>query len=379
MKCNRQILTASFVIVAVVILSAVHVQATASEKITTEQSSRFKILGPFTHRNLSLYLVKGKDAIRKTKFVTLEQALKDEKVIVSETGNVGKLAISSTYTEEYVFIQAGDIVRGGKQDRTLSTDLIVPPDVKNMPLQSFCVESGRWRARGSEKVDKFSLSTNQVASRQLRIATRYQESQQQVWSGVADLQDKLADNVGKNVQSPESSSSLELTLENKDVKRHAEEYISALIDITKGRKHIVGFAFAINGQLSTAEVYGSEDLFSRLWPKLLRTAAVEAFAELKKEEQSGSPSAKVAAAFMEYPEKSQVQRTKTNDWLITIRHESKNKVIFESLFTKEHALVHVNIVRMDEDERRTLQHEPLRQSLQQNELPNRLPEQLRRR
>jgi hypothetical protein len=223
------------------------------------------------------------------------------------------------------------------------------------------------------------MSTNQVASRELRVASRYQRSQQQVWSNIADLQDKLADNVGKSVQSPVSSSSLELTLGNKDVRRHAEEYVKALIDIVKNRKHIVGFAFAINGQFSTAEVYGSEDLFSRLWPKLLRTAAVEAFAELKKEEHSKSPSAKAAAAFLAYPEKSQVQRNRINDWLVTIRYESKDKVIFESLFTKEHVLVHVTTVRTDEHDRRELQSESLQQSLQQDQLPNRPQEQLRRR
>jgi hypothetical protein len=379
MKCTHRIISTSFVIVILLTLAAIHIRATASEKVTAEQSGRFKILGPFTHRNLALYVVKGTDVVRKTEFVTLEQALKDEKVIVGETGSVGSLVISSTYAEEYVFIQAGDIVRGGKQDRTLSTDLIVPPGAKKMPLQSFCVESGRWRARGKEKVDKFSMSTNQVASRELRVASRYQRSQQQVWSNIADLQDKLADNVGKSVQSPVSSSSLELTLGNKDVRRHAEEYVKALIDIVEGRKHIVGFVFAINGLFNTAEVYGSEDLFTRLWPKLLRTAAVEAFAELKKEEHPKAPRAKAAAAFLQYPEESQVRRNRMNDWLITIRHEGKDKVIFESLFTKEHALVHVTTVRVDEKDRRKLRSGHLQQPQQQDQLPNRPQEQLRRR
>jgi len=351
----------------------------ASENVTTEQSGRFKILGPFTHRNLALYLVKGKDVIRKTKFVTLEQALKDEKVTVGETGNVRSLVISSKYAEEYVFIQAGDIVRGGKQDRTMSTDIIVPPGAKKMPLQSFCVESGRWRARGTEKVDKFSKSTNQVASRELRVASRYRRSQQEVWNNVADLQEKLAHNVGKSVQSPVSSSSLELTLGNKDVRRHAEEYVKVLIDIIKGRKHIVGFVFAINGQLNTAEVYGSEDLFSQLWPKMLRTAAVEAFANLKKDKHSKAPSTKAAAVFLEYPEKSRVQRNRINDWLTAITHEGKDKVIFESLFTQAHALVHVTTVRIDEKDRRTLRSGRPQQPPQQNQLPNPSQEQLRRR
>jgi len=379
MKCMHRVLSTSFVIVVLLTLAANHIRAIASENITTEQSGRFKILGPFTHRNLALYLVKGKDVIRKTKFVTLEQALKDGKVTVGETGNVRNLVISSKYAEEYVFIQAGDIVKGGKQDRTLSTDLIIPPGEKKMPLQSFCVESGRWQARGTEKVDKFSMSSNQVASRDLRVASRYRKSQQEVWNNAEELQEKLSNNVGKSVKSPVSSSSLELTLGNKDVRKHAEDYVNALGDIIKDRKHIIGFVFAINGQLNTAEVYGSEDLFSRLWPKLLRTAAVEAFAELKKDKYFRPPSTKAAAVFLEYPKESQVQRNRVNDWLTAITHEGKDKVIFESLFTKEHALVHITTMRMDEKDRRKLRSGQSQQSLQQNQLPSLQQERPRRR
>jgi len=375
----HRVLSTSFVIVVLLTLAANHIRAIASENITTEQSGRFKILGPFTHRNLALYLVKGKDVIRKTKFVTLEQALKDGKVTVGETGNVRNLVISSKYAEEYVFIQAGDIVKGGKQDRTLSTDLIIPPGEKKMPLQSFCVESGRWQARGTEKVDKFSMSSNQVASRDLRVASRYRKSQQEVWNNAEELQEKLSNNVGKSVKSPVSSSSLELTLGNKDVRKHAEDYVNALGDIIKDRKHIIGFVFAINGQLNTAEVYGSEDLFSRLWPKLLRTAAVEAFAELKKDKYFRPPSTKAAAVFLEYPKESQVQRNRVNDWLTAITHEGKDKVIFESLFTKEHALVHITTMRMDEKDRRKLRSGQSQQSLQQNQLPSLQQERPRRR
>jgi hypothetical protein len=375
----HRVVSTSFVIVVLLTLAAIPIRAIVLENITSEQSGRFKILGPFTHRNLALYLVKGKDVIRKTKFVTLEQALKDEKVTVGETGNVRNLVISSKYAEEYVFIQAGDIVKGGKQDRTLSTDLIVPPGAKKIPLQSFCVESGRWRARGTEKVDKFSMSTNQVASRDLRVASRYRRSQQEVWDNAAELQEKLSQNVGKSVQSPVSSSSLELTLGNKDVRKHAKEYVKALRDIIKDRKHIIGFVFAINGQLNTAEVYGSEDLFRQLWSKLLRTAAVEAFAELKKDKHFKVPSTKAAAVFLEYPRESQVQRNRVNDWLTTITHEGKDKVIFESCLSKEHALVHVTTVRMAAKDRRKLRSRQPQQPLQQNQLPNLQQERQRRR
>jgi hypothetical protein len=375
----NRIVSTSFVIVVLFSLAVMPIRAFASESITTEESGRFKVLGPFTNRNLTLYLVKGKDVIKKTKFVTLEQALKDGKVMVVETGDVRNLVISSNYVKEYVFIQAGDIVKGGKQDRTLSTDLIVPPGVEKIPLQSFCVESGRWQARGSEKVDEFSMSSNQVASRDLRVASRYRKSQKEVWDNAAELQDKLSHNVGKSVKSPVSSSSLELTLGDKDVRKHAQDYVDALRNVIRGRKHIIGFVFAINGQLNTAEVYGSEDLFKQLWPKLLRTAAVEAFAELKKDKHFKAPSTKAAAVFLEYPRESQVQRNPVNDWLTAITHEGKDKVIFESLFLKEHTSVHVTTVRIEEKDWLKPRSRQPQQSLQQNQYQNLQQERQRRR
>ncbi len=347
MKNTHRIISISFIIVFLLSLSLIYAHVAESENVTTEKSGRFEVLGPFTHRNLALYLVKGDDIIRKAKFVTLEQALKDKKVTIKETGEVSNLVISSKYTEEYVFIQAGDIVRGGKQDRTLGTDFIVPPGAKKMPLQSFCVESGRWQAREDEDAGKFSVSGNQVASRKLRVANRLGKSQQDVWEGVSELQDKLTSNTGSSVKSPVSPSSLELTLENEDVKTGSQEYIEALKDIIKDREHIVGFVFVINEQLNTAEVYGSQDLFRQLWPKLLQTTAVEAFAELEKGKQYEVSSAKTAAEFLEYPEKTQTQRNRINDWLSIITHQSKDKVIFESLFIKEHVLIHVTTVRID--------------------------------
>jgi hypothetical protein len=375
MKNTRRVISISFIIVFFLSLSLIYAHVADSENVTAEKSGRFEVLGPFTHLNLALYLVKGCDIIHKTRFVTLEQALEDKKVTIEETGQVNNLVISSRYTEEYVFIQAGDIVRGGRQDRTLGTDFIVPPGAKKMPLQSFCVESGRWQARGGEDAGKFSVSGNQVASRQLRVANRLKKSQQEVWYGVSELQDKLSDNTGSSVKSPVSPSSLELTLDNKDVKTGSQEYVEALQGIIKGREHIVGFVFAINGQLNTAEVYGSEELFRQLWPKLLRTTAVEAFAELEKDKQYQVPSAKIAAAFLEYPEKTQTQRNRINDWLSIITHQGKDKVIFESLFTKEYVLIHVTTIQIDEEDMPTPVSSRNRRFLQQGRSLDRQQEQ----
>ncbi len=56
----------------------------------------------------------------------LARALAQKKVIVRETGSVSKLTIENLSDEE-VYVQAGEIVKGGQQDRVLSMDLVLPP------------------------------------------------------------------------------------------------------------------------------------------------------------------------------------------------------------------------------------------------------------
>jgi hypothetical protein len=60
--------------------------------------------------------------------------------------------IVENLSDEEVYIQSGDIVKGGRQDRTLGYDLIVPKKSGKVKITSFCVEHGRWSARGREAV-----------------------------------------------------------------------------------------------------------------------------------------------------------------------------------------------------------------------------------
>src|SRR5262249_19866699 len=82
-----------------------------------------------------------------------------------------------------------------------------------------------------------------------------------------------------------SPSSLQLTLENKLVKDTADDYVKNLSSIINGKRDVIGFVFAINGQINSADVYSSNALFAKLWPKMLEASAIEAIAELKAEEK----------------------------------------------------------------------------------------------
>ena len=143
----------------------------------------FTLSGPYTYRNLSLFLVHGKDATEGRGFLTLQEAMEQKKVIVHETDNVQELAIENVSGEE-VFVQAGDIVKGGKQDRTLAVDIVLAPASGRVPVASVCVEQGRWEQRRLESVVTFAASPSQLASKELKLAAKSAGSQSEVWKAV---------------------------------------------------------------------------------------------------------------------------------------------------------------------------------------------------
>lgn len=122
---------------------------------------------PVASGNLSVFFIHGSDFDSRTEFLTLEEAMEKKQVIVKETGTVSELRIKNV-GDEVVFIQSGDIVMGGKQDRTLQFDMILPGKSAEFPIKSFCVEAGRWRPRGTESADQFSTSDYYLSSKNLR-------------------------------------------------------------------------------------------------------------------------------------------------------------------------------------------------------------------
>ncbi len=149
----------------------------------TQPTGDYRISGPYGHENLSVFLIHGPNRSSR-KLLTLEEALDEKKVVVYETRNVNELAIENVSNED-VFIESGDIVKGGAQDRTLKDDLILPSKSGKVSISSFCVEHGRWTRRGNESVATFNGSQQSVATKQLKMAVRMKADQSEVWNQVA--------------------------------------------------------------------------------------------------------------------------------------------------------------------------------------------------
>src|SRR5437870_1535960 len=165
-----------------------------------QSQDEYRLEGPFTQDNLTVFLIHGKDKIKGATFLTLQEALVQKKVIVRETRSVNELSIENVSSEE-VYVQSGDIVKGGQQDRMMAVDLILPPHSGEIPIAAFCVENGRWSQRGSEQVTGFNSSANVVASREVKLAAKLKGSQGEVWREVSVAQDKRSEEHTSELQS----------------------------------------------------------------------------------------------------------------------------------------------------------------------------------
>jgi hypothetical protein len=305
------------------------------QKDETQKAADYKITGPYTHENLTIFLIHGKDTLNGKKFLTLQEAMQKGVVIVHETKDVNELAIENVSPDEEVYVQSGDIVKGGQQDRVLAVDLIVQPRSGKVPIAAFCVEQGRWRQRGQESAGKFESSNEIIATRGLKIAANKSKSQGEVWAKVTEAQEKLSNNVGGSVNSTVSVSSLQLSLENKKVLEVTDNYIKKLSPIINGKTDVIGYAFAINGKVNSSDVYGSSALFRKLWPKLLKASAVEALAELQKGAKFDDAKAEAVKDLFAEVEDGKATENAVSDRVKMVTRETDDNILFETRDQKQ--------------------------------------------
>lgn len=327
------------------------------------KSDDWKLSGPFVHENLAVFLVHGKEELPDAPILTLGEAIESKAVTVTETGDVNQLVIENHSDEYHVYIHPGDIIKGGKQDRTLPNGFLLTRSSGKVSVDSFCVEQGRWAKRSGEAVDQFGSSSKALASKELKLASKLNQSQGDVWRSVNTAQEKLTRSLGADVKASASASSYQLTLENKTLEKRVQDYIAAIQKAAdRSEEGAIGMAFAINGEFNSADVFASEALFEKLWPKLLESAATEAIGERSQgEEKPAHPTRKSMLAAIEEAAESREARENLSGKNFLLRREADRSVWFETYADGVVAgasagpkRLHFNVIGWNEEDRAAL-------------------------
>ena len=273
------------------------------------QTSNYTLLSPIRSGNLTVFPVVANKSYDTSEFITLDEGIRSGDVVVAEAGQVRGLIrrrpgrpdvmhpvrdaevnrlVLVNNSKRPLLLLAGEIVTGGKQDRVIGKDRIVPAESDPVDLSVFCVEPGRWVAAGG----KYDFSTARegtalFAAPAVRSKAMVAKDQQQVWNEVRNSQRAMTETVevtaGAAGAAPiASTSSYARVMENKDVQkqvdsvaepiqRNYESLIHQLRD-----KNAVGVVVAVNGEVVWADLFASTQLLQKYWPKLVRSYATEA-------------------------------------------------------------------------------------------------------
>ena len=162
-------------------------------------SSHYKVLNPISHGNLTIFPVVSTSIHDTSEFITLDEGIRSGEVVVTEAGRTGGLIrgphpripvpagaqvnslVLVNNSKHPLILLAGEIVTGGKQDRIVGKDRIIPAESDPVDLGVFCVEPGRW----TESSAQFSTLKSQMAQPSVRSKAMTAQDQRQVWDSVS--------------------------------------------------------------------------------------------------------------------------------------------------------------------------------------------------
>lgn len=252
---------------------------------STGASAEYRLDGPFTYDNLSLYRIHD-GAAKVSAPLDVGTAVKQGLVKFHAGVTTGINVTADNLSDRAVFVQFGTLLEGATQDQVVGTEFILPPRSTGTPIDIFCVEKGRWEPRAGEDAANYSttgtlLPANMArlgilaGSAHSRVAARLR--QLGVWISVDDMLRNLSDSTGTPIARVMWPTSLPEALKNPALESAERRYLDALQP--KGESgDTIGVVFAINGKLWSADVYSSGELFRRMWPNLLQAGITEAIA-----------------------------------------------------------------------------------------------------
>ena len=110
-------------------------------------------------------------------------------------------------------------------------------------------------------------------------------------------------------------------------KEYTDDLKSAPVEVPDA----VGFAYAVNGMMTGAEVYANSALFLKLWPKLLESAVNEAIAEQKEGKDGSALSCDDVGNWLGETETAELKREDYPAGNATLKRDAKKSVRFDTL------------------------------------------------
>ena len=314
-------------------------------KSSQQPEGNWRILDPVTYENIAIFPVASGSSQDTSSFLTLEEGLASGEVIVSERGAAGMVRnrgvlrpiavpqydagasvnqlVLINRSKRPLLLLAGELVSGGKQDRIIGKDRIVPVGAEPLPLDVFCVEHGRWTGASSQ-----FTSSDTIVHPSVREQAAVEQKQTEVWAAVGGSAGAAARSLAAAPSAPAPRISAQTLSDAIATEAPTQSYLKIyestrvggsvddFVDQVQRRftratanlkgEHVVGVVVAYGGEVAWSDIFASGELFHQYWHKLLRSYAVEALARPVLRETASVDDAR---EFLRRPNGREVQET----------------------------------------------------------------------
>ncbi len=215
------------------------------------------------HGALRVFWLHGKSTASPFPVATLEEARSRGDLVVRERdeATVPTLVVENRGKIPVVLL-AGEILLGGKQNRVIAEDVLLPPLSGPRSIPVYCVEQGRWTGRTTNFEAKGTFAAPGLRARLMERA-----EQRRVWAEVDQYAGRAA------AASP--TGNYQAIYDAPEVQAHQKEVEQAFVSrVAPGANGAAVFA---GESLTGLDLFEDTGLFAREWPKLLHAHAIETY------------------------------------------------------------------------------------------------------
>ena len=261
--------------IGLLLVSTVVVAQYNSQNLTLDNASNAV---KYKFENLQLYPIRAnQDFFTSHKnlgsYLTLKEAIESKKVEITERsgGTVNSLFIENI-SADTVMILSGEVVKGGKQDRVIANDIILPPTGGKKDISVFCVEQGRWQTSKGGNMSFQQYFT--ISSSNVRKAATVNKNQQDVWKEVAETTDKN--------KASTSTGTLTALLGSDTFNQALKNYTDHFNKIFSNEVDVIGVVVVAGNKILGCDMFATHDMFEKQYPNLLNSYSTEAITNGKR-------------------------------------------------------------------------------------------------
>jgi hypothetical protein len=259
-------------------------------------------------------------------FLTLAEAVDNGLAQVEDSDSVDKVYVINE-SDQPIFLMSGEIVFGGKQDRVIAQDMVIPAEKnRKFDIQVFCVERGRWTesdrgmtftcrpdtweeavsreacapepespaetvAQATTEDDKWKKLYQNLAGRGITCACILSDcgegGQSEVWSRVSETNRRLG------TDNPTSTYRNNLTSE--EIHEQIREDMTVFLAATARDNKAIGYAFAVNGTVLYCDIFANPELCLKYRYGLLKAYLLETIGQ-----ENGRKAAPTTESFADF-------------------------------------------------------------------------------